>query len=127
MVVHLKEADLSLGSTLSGSNASSTALTVAKTDPLDSKGAASISSASIMNAIRCNIEVIDGSFEDIPARQLVTHYTRVREELVKRREALAGKVSEEYMDRMIQGLGHWIDAGNNGYLAWGILHFCKPA
>ena len=59
--------------------------------------------------------------------QLVTHYTRVREELIKRREALAGKVSEDYMDRMIQGLGHWIDAGNHGYLAWGILHFRKPA
>lgn len=58
--------------------------------------------------------------------QLVSHYTRVRQELVKRREALASKVSNEYMDRMIQGLGHWIDAGESGYLAWGILHFRKP-
>jgi len=58
--------------------------------------------------------------------QLVTHYTRVRQELVKRRNALAGKISDEYMSRMIEGLGHWIDAGNNGYLAWGILHFRKP-
>jgi sarcosine/dimethylglycine N-methyltransferase len=59
--------------------------------------------------------------------QLVAHYTRVRQELTKRRESLVGKVSEEYIDRMIQGLGHWIDAGNNGYLAWGIMHFRKPA
>ena len=58
--------------------------------------------------------------------QLVTHYTRVRVELGKRREALVGKVSEEYMDRMIQGLGYWIDAGNKGYLSWGIMHFKKP-
>jgi sarcosine/dimethylglycine N-methyltransferase len=57
--------------------------------------------------------------------QLVTHYTRVRQELVKRRESLKSKVSDEYMDRMIQGLGHWIDAGNNSYLSWGILHFRK--
>lgn len=59
--------------------------------------------------------------------QLVAHYTRVRQELTKRRESLIGKVSEGYIDRMIQGLGHWIDAGNNGYLAWGIMHFRKPA
>jgi glycine/sarcosine N-methyltransferase len=30
-------------------------------------------------------------------------------------------------DRMLAGLGHWVDAGNNGYLAWGMLHFRKPA
>jgi len=59
--------------------------------------------------------------------QLVSHYTQVRQELAKRRRSLAGKVSEEYIDRMIQGLGHWIDAGNNGYLSWGIMHFRKPA
>jgi sarcosine/dimethylglycine N-methyltransferase len=59
--------------------------------------------------------------------QLVNHYTRVREELEQRREALAGKVSADYMTRMIQGLGHWIEAGQKGYLAWGIMHFRKPA
>jgi sarcosine/dimethylglycine N-methyltransferase len=58
--------------------------------------------------------------------QLVNHYTRVREELEQRREALADKVSADYMARMIQGLGHWIEAGQKGYLAWGILHFRKP-
>jgi sarcosine/dimethylglycine N-methyltransferase len=65
-----------------------------------------------------------GMFDLTP--QLITHYTRVRQELAKRREALAGKVSDEYIDRMIQGLGHWIDAGASGYLSWGILHFHKP-
>lgn len=59
--------------------------------------------------------------------QLVTHYVRVRQELAQRREDLSGKVSDAYIDRMIAGLGHWIDAGDNGYLAWGILHFRKPA
>ncbi len=58
--------------------------------------------------------------------QLVTHYTRVRQELVKQRETLTGKISNQYIDRMIQGLGYWIDAGNSGYLSWGILHFRKP-
>lgn len=54
------------------------------------------------------------------------YYRRVRRELSKRRTALAGKISDQYMDRMIQGLGHWIDAGGKGYLSWGILHFRKP-
>lgn len=55
--------------------------------------------------------------------QLVNHYTRVREELVGRREELLETVSAEFLDRMVRGLGHWIDAGSRGYLAWGILHF----
>jgi sarcosine/dimethylglycine N-methyltransferase len=57
--------------------------------------------------------------------QLVRHYTRVREELNQRREELSEKVSPAYIDRMIKGLGHWIEAGGNGYLAWGIMHFRK--
>jgi SAM-dependent methyltransferase len=57
--------------------------------------------------------------------QLVAHYTRVRENLQARRSELEGRVSDEYMDRMIAGLGHWVDAGSKGHLAWGILHFKK--
>jgi len=59
--------------------------------------------------------------------QLVNHYSRVRAVLQQRRTELAGKVSDAYIERMIQGLGHWIEAGSKGYLAWGILHFRKPA
>jgi sarcosine/dimethylglycine N-methyltransferase len=58
---------------------------------------------------------------------LVTHYSRVRDELEVRREALTGKVSAAYIDRMITGLGHWVEAGTAGYLRWGILHLTKPA
>jgi sarcosine/dimethylglycine N-methyltransferase len=57
---------------------------------------------------------------------LVTHYSRVREELEQNRDALEGKVSDAYIDRMLAGLGHWTDAGGKGYLSWGILHFRKP-
>jgi sarcosine/dimethylglycine N-methyltransferase len=56
---------------------------------------------------------------------LITHYRRVRDVLAQERDALAGKVSDEYIDRMITGLGHWIQAGEKGYLRWGILHFRK--
>jgi sarcosine/dimethylglycine N-methyltransferase len=59
--------------------------------------------------------------------QLVRHYGRVRAELQRRREDIAGFVSQDYIERMLQGLGHWVEAGENGYLAWGIMKFRKPA
>jgi sarcosine/dimethylglycine N-methyltransferase len=58
---------------------------------------------------------------------LVTHYTRVREELTARRAELEGLVSPEYIDRMLAGLTHWVDAGEAGYLAWGVLRYRVPA
>jgi sarcosine/dimethylglycine N-methyltransferase len=63
---------------------------------------------------------------DEMTHQLVRHYTRVREVLSASRSQLAAKVSEAYIDRMITGLSHWIEAGSKGYLAWGILRFRKP-
>jgi sarcosine/dimethylglycine N-methyltransferase len=59
------------------------------------------------------------------SNNLVVHYMRVREELERVRNELAGKVSDDYIERMLAGLGHWIDAGEHGYLRWGILHFQK--
>ena len=59
--------------------------------------------------------------------QLVAHYTRVRQELAVRRDELLDSVSGAYIDRMIAGLGHWIDAGDGGLLRWGIFHLRKPA
>lgn len=34
---------------------------------------------------------------------------------------------DEYIARMIEGLGHWIEAGIKRHMAWGILHFHKLA
>lgn len=59
--------------------------------------------------------------------QLTRHYQRVREELAGQQQQLQQHVSPEYIKRMDQGLGHWIDAGRSGYLAWGIMRFRKPA
>ncbi len=59
--------------------------------------------------------------------QLVAHYVRVAEELRARRSGLSELVSEAYVERMLKGLGNWIEAGRKGYLTWGIMHFCKPA
>ncbi|MEF8792511.1 SAM-dependent methyltransferase [Thiohalorhabdus sp.] len=58
--------------------------------------------------------------------QLPRHYGRVLEELQRRENELRGKVSDEYIENMKKGLRHWVDGGNSGYLAWGILHFRKP-
>lgn len=58
--------------------------------------------------------------------QLRTHYHRVRENLQARYRALSGMVSTQYMDRMLVGLQNWVSAADQGYLAWGILHFQKP-
>lgn len=58
--------------------------------------------------------------------QLVRHYSRVAEELTAQRANLSGKVSDGYIDRMLQGLANWVKAGNSGCLAWGVLHFRKP-
>jgi sarcosine/dimethylglycine N-methyltransferase len=66
------------------------------------------------------VEVVDLS------PQLLRHYTRVREELVARRDELVRYASPPYVERMLAGLGHWIDAGSKGYLAWGILLFRLP-
>ena len=56
---------------------------------------------------------------------LVRHYQRVHDELLDNRALLKGKVSEEYIERMLKGLQNWVDAGSKGYLSWGILHFQK--
>jgi len=58
--------------------------------------------------------------------QLVIHYGRVRDEVLARRGELAGRISADYIERMVEGLEHWVRAGGEGLLAWGILHFRKP-
>lgn len=55
------------------------------------------------------------------------HYSAVRSELDQRADELQGAISESYVTNMKRGLGHWIKAGEEGLLTWGILHFRKPA
>ena len=59
---------------------------------------------------------------------LRAHYDRVREELLANYDKLrdAG-CSAEYLDRMAAGLANWVKAADEGYLAWGIQVFRKPA
>ena len=57
--------------------------------------------------------------------QLRTHYSRVREELMARREECVRRCGDGYVTQMLQGLGHWVDAADRGHLTWGILDFVK--
>jgi len=56
---------------------------------------------------------------------LITHYTRVLAELEFQYDQLLQLCHRDYLDRMKVGLQHWIRSGQQGYLAWGILHFRK--
>lgn len=88
---------------------------------LDSLGSFAFYRQAAANAGLEELDIVDLT------PQLVRHYSRVRQELQQQRDTLHGKVSDEYIERMIKGLGNWIEAGKKGYLAWGILHFRKPA
>lgn len=57
--------------------------------------------------------------------QLRNHYATVRENLLDRYQELSEDISSDYMDKMILGLEHWVQAADNGYLAWGIMHFTR--
>ena len=63
------------------------------------------------------------SFEN-HTEHLPTHYARVLQETEKREDELSSAISEDYLGRMKKGLGHWIEGGRSGHLAWGIYHFC---
>jgi len=57
--------------------------------------------------------------------QLRKHYANVKKELQDRYGELVSSISPVYMDKMIEGLENWVSAADQGYLAWGILHFRK--
>jgi len=70
-------------------------------------------------------------FEEVAVRQLTDqleiHYSRVASELTDKRESLEGKISTEYIDRMLVGLNHWVRGAIEQRLTWGVLHFKKPS
>lgn len=54
---------------------------------------------------------------------LPVHYGRVLREVERREPELHGLCSPEFVARMKAGLGHWIEAGKQGHLCWGIFLF----
>lgn len=65
-------------------------------------------------------------FEELTG-QLRNHYARVRRELTDRRDEMIERCGSDYVERMLQGLGHWVDGADRGYLTWGIFHFRKSS
>lgn len=63
--------------------------------------------------------------ENIMPEQLTTHYLHVKEALTSRYNEMRQYCSESYLEGMLAGLQHWIEAGKAGKLNWGILHFRK--
>ena len=59
------------------------------------------------------------------SEHLTTHYQRVMEETQDRYIEMVEVCGKEYIDKMIQGLKHWVEAGKNDYLSWGIVHMNK--
>ena len=64
-------------------------------------------------------EVVDLS------EHLTIHYQRVMEETQERYDEMVTICGREYIDKMIQGLKHWVNAGKNDHLSWGIVHMDK--
>jgi sarcosine/dimethylglycine N-methyltransferase len=57
--------------------------------------------------------------------QLVNSYSKVLSETEKKRDFLKGKVSDNYIENMKNGLNHWVKGGKEGNLTWGIFVFKK--
>lgn len=55
--------------------------------------------------------------------QLGTHYRRVREDMLARQDELG--LSDEFVKRMSEGLGHWVNGAAEGRLSWAIMVFRK--
>ena len=70
-------------------------------------------------------------FEEVAVLEKVddmrTHYARVGEELRDNYDGICALSGADYFDNMLRGLDHWVEGADNGHLAWGIMHFRKPA
>ena len=57
--------------------------------------------------------------------QFRTHYAQIGEELHARYDEAVKLSGQMYVDNMLRGLAHWVAGADDGYLAWGIMHFRK--
>lgn len=85
-----------------------------------------LGSPGLYRELASGVRLDEVAFADY-SPHLPTHYRRVGEELGRRGADLAGEVSGEYVERMLRGLGHWVQGGAAGHLCWGIFRFRKAA
>eukprot|EP01147_Barroeca_monosierra_P002627 gene2627-5529_t len=57
---------------------------------------------------------------------LVTHYSRVLNDMLTNEAKLRGRVSDDYLARMEKGLELWVSAGRDNQLVWPLFVFRKP-
>ncbi|EGD77878.1 methyltransferase type 11 [Salpingoeca rosetta] len=87
----------------------------------------SLASPSFYRAAAAKHGLDEIGFEEDTAN-FTAHYSRVREDLIAREQELRQQnISEAYLDRMKNGLLHWVAGGRNGLLCWGFFSFRKPA
>ncbi len=84
----------------------------------------SLATVGFYRQAAANVGLSERGVEEMPD-MLGRHYARVREELTARRGALAGVVSDDYVENMLVGLQHWVEGQAAGWLSWGILDFEK--
>lgn len=87
---------------------------------------ASLGSPAFYRETAAKFGLDEVNFEEL-THQLVNHYSRVLQETEKNQAELTKTVDQGYVERMKTGLGHWIDGGKNGHLAWGVFVFQKRA
>lgn len=56
---------------------------------------------------------------------LVKHYWRVIHEIDSGYDDLLQTFESDYLAKVRQGMANWIEAGEQGYLKWGLFHFGK--
>lgn len=84
----------------------------------------SLASLGFYRATTLRYGFAEMSVQPMP-RQLRNHYAAVHTQLMARYWEMIEIASREYVDRMLVGLQNWVDAADQGYLDWGILHFQK--
>ena len=60
---------------------------------------------------------------EVLTQQLGTHYRRVREDLLARKDELG--LPDDFVTRMAAGLNHWVEGAANGNLRWAIMLYRK--
>ena len=58
-------------------------------------------------------------------QHLERHYTRIGEELSRRRADVERNASADYVDRMLSGLQNWVKGARARHLMWGMFRFVK--
>ena len=56
---------------------------------------------------------------------LIKHYHHINQILECKYDELSDEFDDNYLSKVKQGMIHWIDAGEKGYLRWCLFHFQK--